>query len=89
MSVLEAMSVGKPVILANTCGLAGFVESTNSGLIVDDSVDSLSAAISKLLDDSALRKTMGANAMRAVRDRYGMVAIVDRLLGLYEGVKVA
>ena len=45
MSVLEAMSVGKPVIVTETCGLATFIQQTNSGLVVDDSTESLAIAI--------------------------------------------
>lgn len=88
MSVLEAMSVGKPVIVTNTCGLAEFIRQTHSGIVIDDSVESLQAAITVLLDDDALRNTMGTNALAAVRTRYGMDNIAERLIGFYEGASV-
>jgi glycosyltransferase involved in cell wall biosynthesis len=88
MSVLEAMSVGKPVIVTDSCGLAGFIEETNSGLVVDDTVESLEKAIAMLLDDETLRNSMGVNALSAVRSRYGMDNIADRLIGFYEVARV-
>ena len=88
MSVLEAMSVGKPVIVTETCGLATFIQQTHSGLVVDDSTESLEVAIETLLGNSALRSSMGTNALAAVRDRYGMSKIADRLLEVYQGATV-
>ena len=88
MSVLEAMSVGKPVIVTDSCGLADFIEKTKSGLVVDDTVESLEAAIAVLLDDEPLRNSMGANALSAVRSRYGMNNIAELLIGFYEVARV-
>lgn len=89
MTVIEAMSVGKPVIVTTTCALAGLVRATNSGIVVDDTTESLASAIRKLLHDDDLRESMGRNALRAVRETYGMHVVSRRLESIYEEVRVA
>lgn len=83
MSVLEAMSLGIPVIVTRSCGLAGFVRRTDAGFVVDDSVDDLVAAIDRLLGDDSLRHEFGQNGLRAVRAEHGMDAIAAQLEDVY------
>lgn len=83
MSVLEAMSLGIPVIVTDTCGLAGFVRRVGAGLVVNDSVEALTAAIDGLLDDEDRRRQCGRNGLRAVRSEHGMDAIAARLEETY------
>ena len=83
MTAIEAMSVGKPVVLTDTCALAPLVESTNSGIVVDSSVKSLTKAIQRLLEEPSTRDIMGANAHRLVRDQLGIAPVADRLESMY------
>jgi glycosyltransferase involved in cell wall biosynthesis len=84
MSVLEAMSVGLPVVVTDTCGLAPLIEETDSGIVVGDDLDSLSHAVHRLLDAPGLLNTMGDNARRAVSERLGMSAVAERLEHTYD-----
>ena len=45
MSVLEAMAAGLPVIITDTCGLAGAVTSGAAGVVVDSTTSALIAAM--------------------------------------------
>ncbi|NED65937.1 glycosyltransferase, partial [Streptomyces sp. SID10244] len=45
MTALEAMSVGTPVIVTRTCGIAKLVTQSGAGAVVDESVADLVAAI--------------------------------------------
>jgi glycosyltransferase involved in cell wall biosynthesis len=83
MSVLEAMSVGLPVVITNSCGLASAVTEIGCGIVVDDTRDSLIAAVTTLLRDDALAKRMGRAGARASRDRFGMPAIAEALVRVY------
>ena len=84
MSVLEAMVVGKPVIVSKSCGLADLVESQHAGYVVrDDDVKHLSESMQRLIDDEDLRSIMGVNAQRAVHQRYSMAAIGTKLENVY------
>lgn len=83
MSVLEAMAVGLPVVITDSCGLAPIIRSTGSGIVVDDSVDSLTAAVRMLLDDSELARSMGSAGARTARERFGMPKIAETLEAAY------
>jgi glycosyltransferase involved in cell wall biosynthesis len=83
MSVLEAMSVGLPVVVTDTCGLAPFVTEHDAGVVVDDTVTALTAALRGLLADPAGAAARGARAAEAVRAHRSMTAIAERLESLY------
>lgn len=79
MSVLEAMALGRPVIVTDTCGLAGLVRRGDAGIVVDESAASLIAAIGTLLADPAEAAAMGARGRDLVRTELSMDAIAAAL----------
>lgn len=83
MSILEAMSLGIPVIITTSNGLAGPVSKAEAGLVVDPDLPSLVAAMQRLADDSALRQTMGANAHALVTEQYSIGAVGRHLESIY------
>ncbi|MBW9121135.1 glycosyltransferase [Microbacterium trichothecenolyticum] len=83
MSVLEAMSVGLPVIITDTCGLASFVTQHEAGLVTDGTVESLEEALRTLLADPDRSAAMGARGRNAVRSERSMTAIAQRLEAFY------
>jgi glycosyltransferase involved in cell wall biosynthesis len=83
MAILEAMSVGLPVIVTDSCGLAPLIDDTHSGIVVDDSVESLAEAMRRLILDTELRENMGRAARQAVQDRFSMEAIGRELVRMY------
>ena len=56
MSVLEAMSVGLPVVITTDCGLAPLVQRTRSGVVSDPDVAALAAATGSILADRSLAR---------------------------------
>lgn len=83
MSVLEAMSVGRPVVVSDVCGLAPAVRENGCGLVVEPTYDALLTALRTLLDDPAELAAAGARAARTAREVFGMPAIVDELESVY------
>lgn len=68
--IVEAMSVGTPVV-ATACphGPSEIITNGDDGLLVEPGdVAGLAAAIQKLVDDSALRRRMGAAGLRRAED---------------------
>ena len=60
-TMLNAMSMRKPIILADRRSAPGYFESGVEGIVVDaGDVSALASAIQKLIDDSKLRERMGA-----------------------------
>ncbi len=70
-SVLEAMALGKPVVVTDIGGSREVVQDGNSGLIVPprDS-QRLAAAICKLIESPEIRKAMGAAGRQVVEERF-------------------
>ena len=83
MSVLEALSVGVPVVITESNGLAPLVRRTGCGIVVDTSVDSLVEAVRGLLADPVARSAMGERASRVARAELGMAAVVEQLEAVY------
>jgi glycosyltransferase involved in cell wall biosynthesis len=80
MSVLEAMSVGLPVVVTDTCGLAPLIAESGCGIVVgSDDIESLVDAVSTILQTPGLADEMGENARRTVAQRLGMSAVADTL----------
>jgi glycosyltransferase involved in cell wall biosynthesis len=86
MSVLEAMSVGLPVVVTNDCGLADMVEQSRSGIVTDPAVPALVAAVDSILGDRPRAQSMGERGRETVHTHFGMRAIGDRLLDTYAEV---
>jgi glycosyltransferase involved in cell wall biosynthesis len=86
MSVLEAMSVGLPVVITNDCGLAPIVERSRSGIVTDPAVPALVTAVDAILADRPSARSMGERGRETVHTHFGMRAIGDRLLDTYAEV---
>lgn len=86
MAVLEAMSVGLPVIVTDGCGLAPMIQANAAGLVCGQSVEDFTEAIAALLDDSDRRIAMGANARRAVTEFHAMQRVATDLNAAYSSV---
>jgi glycosyltransferase involved in cell wall biosynthesis len=83
MSVLEAMSVGLPVIVTDTCGLAPFVREHDAGIVTDHTVDRLADAVRTLVADPERAAAMGTRGRDAVRAERSMAVIAERLEQFY------
>ena len=82
MTVIEAMTVGLPVVVLHDCGLAPTVLGAG-GEVCGESVEELSDAIGALLRDSERRERSGANGRAYVRRNFGMREVASRLLRIY------
>jgi glycosyltransferase involved in cell wall biosynthesis len=90
-AILEAMALGKPVIVANWGGPADYVN-PSCGILVDVSskaefVKGLAAAIVKLTGSAELRKSLGEGGKLRVREDYlDWSSKADRVLGILNQV---
>ncbi|MCZ8379263.1 glycosyltransferase [Mycobacterium sp. CPCC 205372] len=83
MAVLEAMSVGLPVVITDECGLAPLVRDHHCGLVVAPGAESIAEALRTLLGDRVAAREMGRRGRAAVREELGMSAIGTLLEGRY------
>lgn len=85
MSVLEALALGKPVVITESCGLADSITSAKAGAVVDSTLESLTASVDDLLTDRGNRCQSGENASALARTTFSMNRIVEKLQNLYAG----
>ena len=86
MTVLEAMAVGLPIVVAADCGLAPLVQSGQCGVVVDGEATAFAGAVRALLADRSRRVEMGELARKTAHNEFGMGVIGDRLEQLYDEV---
>ncbi|TFD17284.1 glycosyltransferase [Cryobacterium sp. TMT1-21] len=85
MTVLEAMTVGTPVVMTHDCGVADELRFRNAAAVTNGSPEELMSAIAAILDSSALAESMRQNAYIALREVFSIKAVVDHLEALYKG----
>lgn len=83
MTVLEAMSVGLPVVVTHSCGLAPFVANAGGGIVVDVDEESLIGAIRSLLSRPEDARDLGESGRAAVRVERSMNSIALALEDAY------
>ncbi|ULN34668.1 glycosyltransferase [Mycolicibacterium smegmatis] len=88
MSVLEAMSVGLPVVVTEDCGLAPIIEQCGCGAVTDPSVSGLVTAVGSILRDPARARSIGDRGRETVHERFGMRLVGDRLVSTYSDALV-
>ena len=83
-TLLNAMSVGRPILVHEGTSTADKVSEENCGLVVNaDNLDEVKGAIVKLRDNPTLCRELGANARKAYEQRYSWEIQERRLLDLY------
>jgi glycosyltransferase involved in cell wall biosynthesis len=81
--VIEAMSMGRPVIASRIGGLSDvIIDGENGFLVPPGDAAALKQAIQRLLDDSELRGRMERGALRRAQD-YRASAVVPRIEAVY------
>ncbi len=80
MSIIEAMSVGLPVIATGVGGIPEVVEDGRNGLIIPRTVEGLVKALKRLYDSPGLLQSLSSRALRTFQERFEMRKIV----GLYD-----
>jgi glycosyltransferase involved in cell wall biosynthesis len=83
MTALEAMACARPVVATNAGGLAHLVSEEGGRKVPPGDGRALADALSEVLADPALRRSMGAHNRRLVEERYSWARVVDRLEEAY------
>lgn len=79
----EAMACGVPVITTKGVDIWPELEESGGAIIINGSVNQLATSITKLLNDSSTRLSMGNAAKKWVQDSFTGETVVNRYLDLY------
>jgi len=84
---LEAMSTGKPVIVADIPGVREMIEDGRDGLLADPvNPRDLAEKIRRLLSDPKARRTMGARGREKVLESFSIERVTDRIEAVYRAI---
>jgi glycosyltransferase involved in cell wall biosynthesis len=84
MTVIEALSVGTPTVVTDSCGIGPDLAERGAVSVSPPAASQLAQAVHELLVDPAKRQSMSEAGRRAVREAYGIGAVVDQLEPAYE-----
>lgn len=85
LTVLEAQACGKPVIATRVGCVPDAVINNKTGILVEPkSIDSLSSALLRILEDDLLRKKLSINALKYVLRKYNWDNIILKYENLYK-----
>ena len=85
MSVLEAQTLGVPVIASDVTGLRDIVDDGVTGRLVTGEA-ALAAALSEVLSDPTLRSRLGSAAAARARAAFDSADLADRSLTAYRSL---
>ena len=84
-SILETLSIGKPVIGAKIGGIPELVKDNNSGLLYDfDNVDELSQKMKLLFENKKLAIQLGNNARKNAVNEFSKEKYYNDILPIYK-----
>jgi len=87
IAILEAMTLGKPVVSTRVGGIPEVLEATGAGLLAAvGAVDQLADGVVRLLDDGDLRTHMGRMGAATVESGYHARRRVQAIESLYQQV---
>lgn len=86
IAVVEAMSVGLPVVITNKVGIHEEVSRAGAGFVVSENKDELARALADLLDNSTARRTMGKEGRRLVERKFSWEHGAGQLSGIYRDI---
>ncbi|HQG82467.1 MAG TPA: glycosyltransferase [Caldisericia bacterium] len=83
--LLEAISVGVPVVATKVGGIPEIIEDGKDGILVEpENPEGLANTILRLLDDNGLRSSISLNAYKKVKGEYSIERYTKDLLNLYK-----
>ncbi len=87
LTIEEAMAVGVPVVGAKVGGIPWMIEDEKTGFLVDPhDTQSIYQAVSKILSDEVLARSMGHRAKEVAKKRFMASVVSERTLQVYHTI---
>jgi glycosyltransferase involved in cell wall biosynthesis len=84
VTVLEAMAVGTPCVITDSCGIAPFFVDGAAGMVTDGDASEMANAVEKLILDKVFREHTVSNARDSVVSNFSITAVVNTLVTYYQ-----
>ncbi len=83
--ILEAMSLGRPILACDVGGVGEAVLAGESGLIVPPrDTQALASGMAELLADPSLRRRLGGAALKCQRELFTLDTMVEKTIAVYD-----
>ena len=87
LTIAEAMAVSVPIAASNVGGIPEMIEDGQTGLLIDPyDTKSICEAVSKILSDETLARSMGQSAKETARKRYTTSLACEKTLQVYREI---
>lgn len=83
-ALLEAMSMGLPIVATDVGSNAEVLDGGNAGMIVEPDAASIADGIARMIDDPARAADLGRRARKRVEEEYSLHTMVRRYEAFYE-----
>lgn len=87
MTIIEAMGTGLPIVATRVGGVPDMLTDGESGILTENTPESVAAALEKLAGDAALREKMGRNAILESK-RFSSETMAENYVRVYQGETV-
>jgi glycosyltransferase involved in cell wall biosynthesis len=87
IALLEAMSMGKPVIASKTGGIPEVIVNGQNGILVETEKDRIADEVVKLTKDREKMELLGKNAIQTVKERHNWDNVASEFINLYTGAE--
>lgn len=85
ISLLEAMSIGKPVIATKIGGIPEIIIDGENGILVDSNASNIAEKIIQLYENKQQMTKLGKNAQKIIEEKYNWSQIANKYLEIYNG----
>jgi glycosyltransferase involved in cell wall biosynthesis len=85
MTVLEALSLGTPCVVTDTCFVAPQLIKSGAALVSSPDPEDLADAVGRILSDVGLAERLSAAGRRLIGEKLAVERVVDSLEMYYEG----
>jgi glycosyltransferase involved in cell wall biosynthesis len=86
-AILEALTVGLPVVSTNVGGIPDSVRHEQTGLLVEpENPEALASAMIRVMDDPDLRERFRENARRMIRDEFTESKLIADTISFYQSL---
>lgn len=86
MTIIEAMSYGKPVVASDVGGISEIVRDGENGFLVENSTEAFVEKISLILNDDQLCRRMSERSLAIFRDELTAERMVAKYLKIYQDI---
>ncbi|MEI6103226.1 MAG: glycosyltransferase family 4 protein [Methanothrix sp.] len=83
LALLEAMSMGKPIIATGVGGIPEAIDDGRNGLLTEPDVDKIADKIVNLLENWDMAEELGRNAKRTSEERFTWESSADSIMDIY------